>query len=141
MQQSRDSVGNKVTQQSPHLQQQQLTQANLHTPGMAVAMAYGFIAYENTVEYKMKKWYAVEKAQKTDVKQAPNSDVGECNITIDHVAGPEGDENKASCQNASNQHNHQQMALPKRNSKRKPSIRSQLDNIPEVSEDHLDKTA
>ena len=86
----------------------------------------------------MKKWYAVEKAQKTDVKQAPHSDVGECNITIDHVAGPEVDENKACCLNTSNPHNHQQMALPRRNSKRKTSLRSHLDNIPEVSEDHVE---
>ena len=101
-----------------------------------MAMAYGFVAYENTVEYKMEKWYEVEKAhgiQKTDVKQIPNQDVGECsNTKVDHMTRQKANDNNACCQN---EHDQQQTGLPRRNSKRKASIRSQLDNIPEVNED------
>ena len=132
MQRTKDTEGNKTTKQSSQLQHQQLTKAHLDTPGMAVAMAYGFVAYENTVEYKMEKWYEVEKTQKTDVKQTPDqTDVGECKV--DHMTS---NENKVCCQNALTKHDHQQMGLPRRNSKRKASIKSQLDNIPEVSEDY-----
>ena len=134
MQQTKDTEGNKkMVGQSSHLQHQQLTKAHLDTPGMAVAMAYGFVAYENTVEYKMEKWYEVERAhkiQKTDVEQKPDQDVGESSKT---VTSQKPNEDKACCQSV---HDYQQQTgLSRRNSKRKTSIRSQLDNIPEVSED------
>ena len=134
MQQTKDTEGNnKMFRQSSH----QLTKAHLDTPGMAVAMAYGFVAYENTVEYKMEKWYEVEKAHKTpktDVKQMPDQDVEGSKIKLDHTTSNRPNENKA--QDTLVEHDHQQQTgLPRRNSKRKTSIRSQLDNIPEVSED------
>lgn len=137
LQQTKDTEGNKkMVGHSSHLQHQQLTKPHLDTPGMAVAMAYGFVAYENTVEYKMEKWYEVEKAhkiQKTDIEQVPDQDVGECSKTkVDHVTSHKPDERKANTL----EHDHQQpTGLPRRNSKRKTSIRLQLDNIPEVNED------
>ena len=123
-----------MTRQSQQqLQQPQLTKAHLDTPGMEVAMAYGFVAYENTVEYKMKKWYEAEKTQNTEI---PDRDEAECSKTkeSDHMRNNKHEDKVTCCQNTLNEH-HQ--GLPRRNSKRKTSIRSQLDKIPEASEDHL----
>lgn len=107
-----------------------MTKAHLDTPGMGVAMAYGFVAYENSVEYRMQKWYEEEKTHmvhNTSITQ----DEGEyskarAEDTVDNTTG----------QNKSNDHNQQPTELPRRNSKLKTSLKSKLDNIPEANEDH-----
>lgn len=89
---------------------------------MAVAMAHGFVAYENTVEYKMEKWYKAEKSQKANTQ-----DAGE-----DPMRNEAAD--KASHEGTFEEHDQHQTKL-RRNSK---SLTSQLDNIPEAGEDHLE---
>lgn len=91
---------------------------------MAVAMAHGFVAYENTVEYKMEKWYKAEKSQKANTQ-----DAGE-----DHMRNEAAD--KASHEGTFEEHEQNQTEL-RRNSKSTKSLTS-LDNIPEAGEDHLE---
>lgn len=112
------------------------TKPHLDTPGMAVAKAYGFVAYENTAEYKMKKWYEAEKAQKTNTKESPkNDDGGECSRTVPHPVSKEAVDSDYQ-ENLFGEHNQQQVW----SSTLRSSLESQLDNIPEASGDVGNKT-
>ena len=109
--------------------QSHLTKANMDTPGMAMAMAYGFVAYENTVEYKMEKWYEAEKAQKTDTKQSPKEGVGEQSST---------DLRKETVDNKVHPDDTTDIQEQRRNSILRSLNSQQLDNVQEASEDHLE---
>lgn len=126
--------------------------AHLSTPGMAVAMAYGFVACENTVKYKMEKWYEEEKArmeQEINAKQFLE-DVGECSKTLTDPVKSNKSQNlshevvksKATHQETKlDAHDQQlQIGMPsRRNSKMRRSFKSsQLDDIPEAGEEHLE---
>lgn len=100
--------------------------AHLGTPGMEMAMAYGFVPYENTVEYKMEKWYKQEKAhmsQETkDNKITPETDhTPQCLASED-------------CQEIS-ELNQEQTEEPVRKNSKVKMYKSQLFNIPESEED------
>lgn len=120
------------TTASPRSQRHTI-KAHLDTPGMAVAMAYGFVAYEDTVEYKMENWYKTEKdhmMNKSNTKQSPKKAIGEHNK---YPMGSHGD--IETHQNTSDDHTQQQIRC-RRNSQLKNSLKSKLDDIPEAFEEH-----
>ena len=115
--------------ESKESSQSHLTKANLDTPGMAIAMAYGFVAYENTVEYKMEKWYEAEKAQKPNTKQSPKEGIGEQSNT---------DPKKETVDKKAHQESTTDVQEQRRSSRLRCLKSQQLDDIPEASEDHLE---
>jgi len=115
---------------------------------MDVAMAYGFVACENTTEYKMDKWYEEEKNR---MKQEENTkkfskDVGECSKTsADPVKSNKSSsshevvKDKATTQEETKPNEQLTIEMAsQRNSKIRRSLNLlQLDDIPEADEEHL----
>lgn len=118
-----------MVNESKESSQSHLTKANLGTPGMAMAMAYGFVAYENTVEYKMEKWYEAEKAQKINTIQSPKEGIGGQSNT---------DPKKETVDKKAHQEGTADVQDQRRNSRLRCPKPHQLDDIPEAIEDHLE---
>ena len=100
---------------------------------MAIAMAYGFVAYEDTVEYKMEQWYKTEKdcmPHQANTKKSPNKEVTKYSSKT--KADPVRHYEHTTHQNTPDD---DQQMRSRRSSQLATSLNSQLDDIPEDSEE------